>query len=134
MTAPLPPTPTERTRRLFVRDLLVEAEIGVHAHETGRRQRVRLNLDLDVDETGSLVADDIDSVVSYEPLVEAARALAAAGHTKLVETLAERLAAQCLRDPRVRLVRVRVEKLDVFPDAASVGVEIERGQPGRTPP
>jgi dihydroneopterin aldolase len=32
----------------------------------------------------------------------------------------------CLGDPRVRSARVRVEKLDVFPDAASAGVEIER--------
>jgi dihydroneopterin aldolase len=44
----------------------------------------------------------------------------------LVETLAERLAAFCLKDSRVVAVRVRVEKLDVFADAASVGVEIVR--------
>jgi len=43
-----------------------------------------------------------------------------------VETLAERIAALCLDDARVRSVRIRVEKLDVFPDATSVGVEIER--------
>jgi dihydroneopterin aldolase len=35
----------------------------------------------------------------------------------------------CLDDGRVRSVRVRVEKLDVFTDAASVGVEIERSPP-----
>jgi dihydroneopterin aldolase len=44
----------------------------------------------------------------------------------LLETLAEEIAAICLQDGRVRSVRVRVEKLDIFPDAASVGVEIER--------
>ena len=32
----------------------------------------------------------------------------------------------CLGDSRVSSVRVRVEKLDILPDAASVGVEIER--------
>ena len=30
------------------------------------------------------------------------------------------------RDDLTRVVRIRVEKLDVFPDVASVGVEIER--------
>ena len=49
--------------------------------------------------------------------------------TNLVETLAERLAGICLQDPRVRSARVRVEKLDVFADAVSVGVEIERESP-----
>ena len=39
---------------------------------------------------------------------------------------AERIARACLADSRVRLARVRVEKLDVFPDAVSAGVEVER--------
>jgi dihydroneopterin aldolase len=45
---------------------------------------------------------------------------------QLVETLAERLCEACLEDKRVVSARVRVEKLDVFPDATSVGVEVER--------
>jgi dihydroneopterin aldolase len=49
-----------------------------------------------------------------------------AGHVQLVETLAERLAEACLADARIKVARVRVEKLDVFADAASVGVEVER--------
>jgi len=40
--------------------------------------------------------------------------------------LAERIAAMCLVDSRVLSARVRVEKLDVFPEASSVGVEIIR--------
>ena len=89
------------------------------------RQRVRINLDIAV-EDGPPAADRIDAVVSYEPMVLAAREIAAAGHIELLETLAERLAERCLADPRVRTARIRVEKLDAFPDAAAVGVEIER--------
>ena len=55
-----------------------------------------------------------------------ARAAAADGHTLLVETLAERIAAAALADPRVLRARVSVEKPDAFPDAATVGVVIER--------
>jgi 7,8-dihydroneopterin aldolase/epimerase/oxygenase len=43
-----------------------------------------------------------------------------------VETLAERIAEACFRDRRVITARVRIEKLDVYADAESVGVEIER--------
>lgn len=114
-------------RHLFVRDLVLDASIGVYEHEHRQAQRVRVNLDLAVDETGP--ADDrIDRVVSYEPLVTTARRIVAERHVKLVETLAERLAEACLIDARVRFVRVRIEKLDVFPDAAAVGVEIERAR------
>ena len=58
----------------------------------------------------------------------AVRGIVAAGHVRLVETLAERIAEACLADRRVHLARVRVEKLDIFADATSAGVEIERRQ------
>ena len=54
------------------------------------------------------------------------RKIVATGHINLVETLAELIADRCLEDPRVKKVKVRVEKMDVFADATSVGVEIER--------
>jgi 7,8-dihydroneopterin aldolase/epimerase/oxygenase len=56
------------------------------------------------------------------------RVSVASGHVLLVETLAERIAESCLTDRRVHLARIRVEKLDVFPDSTSAGVEIERRQ------
>jgi dihydroneopterin aldolase len=111
---------------LFVRDLVVASEIGVHAHEKGRRQRVRINLDLDVEEGAGPREDRIAEVVDYEDIVVRLRKLVIADHVNLVETLAERIAQLCLTDRRVRRARVRVEKLDVFADLASVGVEIER--------
>jgi len=65
-------------------------------------------------------------VVDYGAIAGRVRAIAAAGHVRLVETLAERIAESCLEDPRVAIARVRVEKLDILPDASSVGVEVER--------
>jgi dihydroneopterin aldolase len=112
-------------RHLFIRDLVLECRIGVHEHEHEGPQRVRLNVDLGVHEDRAF-DERLERVVDYAALLERVRAVIAAGHVELVETLAERLADLCLEDPRVRSVRVRVEKLDIVPDAASVGVEIER--------
>lgn len=117
-------------RHVFVRDLVLDCSIGVHHHERGRTQRVRINLDLAVADGGAELDDSLPNVVCYERITNGVRALVGAGHVRLVETLAERIAALCLTDPRVRSVRVRVEKLDVFTDAASVGVEIERSARG----
>ena len=72
--------------------------------------------------------DELARVVDYEKVAERVRGIVAAGHVRLVETLAERIAEACLADRRVHLARVRVEKLDIFADAASAGVEIERRQ------
>lgn len=117
-------------RHVFVRDLVQMCAIGVHDHERLGPQRVRLNLDLAVLE-GDIagVADNIANVVCYEDIANAVRAVCARDHVNLVETLAEDIAQVCLDHAKVRSVRVRVEKLDVFEDAASVGVEIERFNP-----
>ncbi len=120
-------------RHVFLRDLVLPASIGVHPHERAGVQRVRINVDLGVDDDGaralsrpSVGRDDLRRVVDYEGVANAVRAIVASGHVVLVETLAERIAESCLADARVHLARVRVEKLDVFADAASAGVEIER--------
>ena len=116
-------------RHVFVRDLVVMCSIGVHAHEKEASQRVRLNLDIAVLEGDEPLGDDIGNVVCYEKITNGVRALTKGDHVNLVETLAEDIATLCLDFDRVRSVRVRVEKLDVFEDAMSVGVEIERFSP-----
>jgi dihydroneopterin aldolase len=115
-------------RHIFIRDLLLPCSIGVHRHEKDAPQRVRINLDLSVRENEAPINDAIGNVVCYEEIATGARAIVTTGHVNLVETLAERLASYCLQDSRVAAVRVRVEKLDVFPDATSAGVEIVRAR------
>ena len=120
-------------RHVFLRDMILAASIGVHAFEHQAPQRIRINIDLAVDEDGDAAAgrDDLSQVVDYEKIAGDVRAIVASRHVRLVETLAERLAASCLADPRVQQARVRVEKLDIFADTASVGVEIERIRPAK---
>jgi dihydroneopterin aldolase len=114
-------------RHVFVRDLVLEAHIGVHRHERGKTQRVRINLDLAVLEGATAAQNDrLSEVLCYEEIVEGTRRIVGEGHVNLVETLAERISGFCLADPRVRVARVRIEKLDVFDDVGAVGIEIER--------
>jgi dihydroneopterin aldolase len=118
-------------RHVFLHDLLLDAAIGVYAQEHGRTQRIRLNVDLGVTDDGRapVGADDLARVVDYAVVLAQVRRIVDAGHVRLVETLAERLAEACLKDSRVQVARVRVEKLDVLPDGASAGVEVERRRP-----
>ncbi len=124
---PLPIADARRAlRHVFIRDLVLSCSIGVHGHERQADQRVRINLDLAVREDDWRLDDDLENVVCYEKIADGVRAIVGQGHVKLVETLAENIAGVCLMDKRVHSLRVRVEKLDVFADAASAGVEIER--------
>ena len=114
------------TRQVFIKDLVLDCLIGVHRHERDGSQRIRINLELTVFESSLPINDRLENVLCYEDLIENVRKLVATGHVSLVETLAQRLADLCLLTPEVKRVKVRVEKLDVFADAASVGVEIVR--------
>ncbi|MGH6933355.1 MAG: dihydroneopterin aldolase [Dongiaceae bacterium] len=116
----------EGSYRIFVRDLELSSSIGAYAHERLRPQRIRINLDIRVRAAGRPLNDDLTNVLSYDAVIAAIKRLVADGHINLVETLAERIAEICLADSRVTQVSVRVEKLEVVPDAAGVGVEIER--------
>lgn len=115
---------TQPLDKIFVRDLVLDCEIGVFHTEKGVTQRVRFNVDVDVLPHTAHLEDDFDQVISYDMIMDGIKAILAEGHINLVETLAERIAAHCLTDPRAAKVVVRVEKLDKEPEA--VGVEIVR--------
>tara|TARA_B100000427_G_scaffold206102_1_gene171578 strand:- start:426 stop:845 length:420 start_codon:yes stop_codon:yes gene_type:complete len=116
-------------RHVFVRNLVLMASIGIYAFEKKDAQRVRINVDLAVREADHPPTDEISQVVCYEEITDGIKGIVGRGHVNLVETLAEDIAGMCLEDPRVRSARVRVEKLDIFENAESVGVEIERFNP-----
>lgn len=121
-------------RHVFIRDLALDAQIGVHGHEQGRTQPILINVDLAVAEEGERTGDRLEDVVCYAALAGKIRAIVARGHVKLVETLAEHVAQACLEDRRVLSARIRIEKPEALNDAASAGIEIERTRPEYVPP
>ena len=111
---------------LFVHDLVLPCRIGVHQHEREADQPVRINVDLAVRESGGLTNDKLANVVCYEDLIDGIRSVVGGDHVNLVETLAENIAALCLKKERVVGARIRIEKINIFPEAGGVGIEIER--------
>ena len=90
---------------------------------------VRINLEVVVAEAAPVRDDDLTSVVDYSILLDRLRAVAAGPPVRLVETLAERLAAACWFDPRIESAHVQVEKRDLYEDVGGIGIAIERHAP-----
>ncbi|WP_375286486.1 dihydroneopterin aldolase [Sphingomonas sp.] len=107
---------------ILLDDLDVAMRLGIHPHEA-EPQRIRVSVHLTV-EYPAVPEDRIDAVLDYDFLRQSIHALATKGFA-LQETLVESIADLCLTDLRVRKVRVRSVKLDVYPDA-TVGCEIVR--------
>ncbi len=114
--------------KIIIKDLIFSTLIGIHDHEKKSPQRIRINCVMELHEKSRIGDDAIGDTVCYDKVRSGIINRLGGSHTHLAETAAEEIAAICLGDKRVRTATVRVEKLDVFADCESVGVEIIRTQ------
>ncbi len=111
---------------IFLKDWVIDCNIGVYAEEKGVTQKVRLSVDAYLAPDVRAAGDDMVSVPSYTDIIDAVADITAAGHINLLETFAESIAERGLRDRRIEAMRVRIEKLERGPVR---GVEIYRIRP-----
>lgn len=112
--------------RIYIRDLLLRAVIGVNDEERRDRQDVLINITLDADTKAAGASDRIEDAVNYRTLTKQIIHLVEGSQFYLVEKMAAEIAGLCLADPRVRQATVRVEKPGALRFARSVGVEVSR--------
>ncbi len=120
------PVPVEGLRRVFVRGLELIGSIGIYEHEKRYEQRIVVSVDLAVRDHYDGQSDRIGDIYDYDEAIGAVKSIVAAGHVNLIETLAERIADACLKNPAVVRITVRIEKPDILPECRAVGIEITR--------
>lgn len=114
-------------RRLFLRNYIFQTFIGIHAFEKEKAQRIVLNVDVFVPLSQSTpVADKLEEVVDYDFIRTIIAERVNRAHIHLLETLCDDLAQMMLRHPKVRAVRLAIEKPDIYSDCDAVGVEVFR--------
>lgn len=104
--------------------LRVMVRLGIHPNEV-EPQPVTISVEMTVAYPTPPAEDAITEVLDYDFVRAGVLALAADGRFSLQETLCEAIAALCFGDARVRRVRVRTVKTDIYPDAR-IGCEIVR--------
>jgi dihydroneopterin aldolase len=114
---------------IFIRQLRLQAWIGLYRHEKVAPQTIELDLEIAMPAGNAVfktrkVADTVD----YGVVVEHIRAILAKERFGLVENLAERIAGLILQDFKAPHVKVSVAKLGALREAKQVGVTIERGR------
>ncbi|HEU4353047.1 MAG TPA: dihydroneopterin aldolase [Burkholderiales bacterium] len=114
---------------IVIRDLRVEAFVGIHRRERHVLQTVSIDLEIGVPGTAVFVSDKVADTIDYEQVALRIRALAASGHFRLVETLADRIAALLVNEFHAPWAKVSVAKVGILANAKYVGVTIERRQP-----
>jgi dihydroneopterin aldolase len=119
------PPPADRVE---IRGLRVEARHGVTDAEQAEPQPFEVDLDLHVEMSPASAEDDLGRTADYVAAVDAAVAVLHGAPRRLLETLAEDVAAAVLADPKVLAVTVAVRKLrpPVAVTLGSAGVRVTR--------
>ena len=112
--------------QIFLKNLQLQARIGVYAHEKQAPQPISLDISLSFDCSRASHTDQLSDTLDYAQLASQLAADCLAQHIDLVETLAERLAKRCLEDPRVQAVTLSLGKPNAMKNCDSVGVCITR--------
>ncbi len=115
-------------RKILIRDLILKISVGIHDFEKKKKQRVKFNLDINTDP--DLVPNDnnLNSIINYEDVIKNIKKITDKKHYPLLETLAEKIFLKLFENIRVKKVKLRIEKLDVFKNTYSVGIEIEKSK------
>ncbi len=96
--------------RISVHGLRVRGFHGVLASERRAGQDFVVDAVLGLDTRAAAEADDLSRTVDYGALCGRLAAIVGGAPVRLIETLAERLAAACLAEPDVREVEITVHK------------------------
>lgn len=113
---------------LFLRDIQLQAIIGVYDWERLQPQSLLLDLDLTLPNNQAGLTDDLANAVNYADLVERLRAFAEKSERRLIEALAEDLAGFILQEYAVEKVHLRLTKQGILPKVGQVGIEIVRSK------
>ena len=116
--------------RIVLHDLRVRCRIGAEEQERSSPQMLRVQLVLYADLGPACRSDRLEDTVDYGAVAEGVLRLAEGSSFHLLEHLAQRIAASCLEQPRVRKVEVAVAKPRALLAARAAEVRIlrEKGQ------
>ena len=111
---------------VYIRDLRMNAVIGVYEWERRINQEINVNIEMGWDNRQAAETDDLQYGLSYKEAANLVKAFVAQSAYELVETLAEKIAELLLEKMAVNWIKVTVGKPFAVTDSAEVGVSIER--------
>ena len=114
--------------QLYLRDVRLEAKVGIYKRERSTTQPIALDLDISLPTERVFASGKVADTIDYAVLVGRIRAELAERRFGLVEELAAFVATLVLDEFHAPWVRVSVAKLGILKDVRLVGVTIERGK------
>ena len=111
---------------IHIRDLRARCIVGIYPEERENLQDVIINVSMYTDLRTAGRSDKIGDTINYKTVKKNILAMVESSSFFLIERLAEEIAGIALRDPRIHMVDVTVDKPGALRFARSVAVQIRR--------
>ena len=111
---------------LSIEGLKVDTTIGVYKWEREVKQSVIIDLVLEIKNTNPAFEDSIELAVDYTAVSDMVSDLVRSSSYLLIESLAEAIAKQILKEFAIRKVRLKLSKPSAIQSASNVSIHIER--------
>jgi len=111
---------------IFLREIKLEAKVGIYRRERVTRQPIELDLDIGLPSDAVFRTGKVSDTIDYAVVVGRLREELAERRFGLVEELAEFVARLLTEEFHAPWVRVSVAKLGILAGVKHVGVTIER--------
>lgn len=112
---------------IFLRDLEIDATIGIFEWEKRIKQKVRIDLEMATDIAKAAASDSIEDTTDYKAISKRIIQFVEDSSYELIETLIEKIAEIILREFNIPWVRVTLSKPGAVRGSRDVGIVIERG-------
>jgi len=109
--------------KVFIKGLSIQTTIGFYQWE----KEIKQTLIIDVVMGWDTAKDELAKTLDYAEISEEIASFANKNPVDLIETLAERLAQHLISSYKIPWLNLKIGKPGAVHNAATVGVEIERG-------
>ena len=114
------------SRKVIIKNLILNIFIGIHDFEKKKKQRVRFNIEIITDPNVKPNNKDLSTIINYEDVINKIKILVKKQHHELIEDLAENIFKIIFQNKLVKKIDIKIEKLDILKNSEAVGIEFSK--------
>ena len=111
-------------KKILINELILDLKLGYYDFEKEKAQKVKFSLEIDYQDKKPSNDKDLRSIVNYATIVKLIKKLIKKKHYNFLETLAEAVFDELLKDKRIGKIMLKIEKMEILKECSSVGIEV----------
>src|SRR5262245_42216985 len=113
---------------IFMRDIRLDAKVGIYKRETVTTQPISIDLDIELPDATAAHTGKVADTVDYAVVMSRLRKELGERRFGLVEEMAEFIATMLIEDFGSPRVKISIAKIGILKDVRQVGIVIERAK------